>query len=254
MAFTISHTVLAPFISRIFGQKLPIAALAVGCMAPDLYRLFTSKHYFEPHQWDSIFSITIWIGLVFCLAWYALYRPALYRLLGLQDPLPVSNFKQCFIFLLSIMVALVLGICSHLIWDGLTHVDFRTFAFHDFLAQNIHLFGATYPMHRILQIGTSALALPVLIWSSYRYYQQHQQHVSRSSAVKYWTQLIVGLSICVALLSCIDYLRHIPSSYWEMGLYHITGRSLNEAAQGFIITFSLGCALFLFLDRNRRLS
>ena len=43
MPFTISHVVLAPPISKLTGYRLPISTLAIGCMVPDLVRLFTSE-------------------------------------------------------------------------------------------------------------------------------------------------------------------------------------------------------------------
>ena len=45
MPFTISHAVLAPPLSKLSGGRLPIAALAIGCMVPDLFRLFTNANY-----------------------------------------------------------------------------------------------------------------------------------------------------------------------------------------------------------------
>ncbi len=39
MPFTISHAVIAPPIAKLSRNNLPIAALAIGSMTPDLYRL-----------------------------------------------------------------------------------------------------------------------------------------------------------------------------------------------------------------------
>lgn len=253
MAFTISHAVLAPLLNRISGQNLPIAALAIGCMTPDLYRLFTTINSNTTHLWTHIFYPTLWIGLGFCFIWYSLYRPVLYRFLGIQDPLNLYSLKKTLTFILMTTIAVVIGICTHLIWDGLTHVDFRTFAFHEFLSQNIQLFAYNYPMHRILQIGTSALALPFIIWMAIRYYQNFYQRLSVSKAIRSWAWIILIASFCLGLFSFIDYIRHIPAEYMQTGIYHFTGRSINEFSQGFLITFSLGCLLFLFLDRGRRL-
>lgn len=253
MPFTVSHAVLAPIISKITQNHLPIAALAIGCMTPDLYRLFTSEHYFEPHQWRYIFSVTLWIGLVFCLVWYALYRPVIYRVLGLQDPLNLVDFKTTIQFIMMNAVAVVIGICTHLFWDGLTHVDFRTFAFHDFLSQNISLFGKDYPIHRVLQIVTSFITLPFLLWMALHYQRKYQQHFPVAKNIRYWGVGILVLSLAVGLFSFLDYIRHIPSHYFKIGLYYITGTSINEFTQGFLLSFSLGCMLFLFLDRDRRL-
>ena len=253
MAFTVSHAVLAPLIARIFRFQLPVGALAIGCMAPDLYRLFTHQHYFEPHQWQHIFSVTLWIGLFFCLIWYGFYRQVLYRMIGLQDPLNIDSFKDFIRFTLANAIAVVIGICTHLIWDGLTHVDFRTFAFHDFLATKITVFNYTFPMHRLMQIGSSALVLPVMLWMSWRYYKAYKQHFAVPKPIKQWRTIIFTLSLTIGLFSAFDYLHHIPSKYFSSGLYSITGRAINEFSQDFLISFSLGCILFLFLDRDKRL-
>ncbi|WP_416172827.1 DUF4184 family protein, partial [Escherichia coli] len=39
MPFTLSHAILAPPIAKLSDQRLPVAALAIGCMTPDLFRL-----------------------------------------------------------------------------------------------------------------------------------------------------------------------------------------------------------------------
>lgn len=72
----------------------------------------------------------------------------------------LDSFKRFIYFLIGIIFALIIGIATHLIWDGLTHSDFRTFIFQDFLSQTVHFFGRPYPLHRLLQLGSSALALP----------------------------------------------------------------------------------------------
>jgi hypothetical protein len=48
--------------------------------------------------------------------------------------------------------AIIIGTATHLVWDGLTHLDFRTFAFKDLLAQNISIFGLNYPLHFICKL------------------------------------------------------------------------------------------------------
>ena len=54
MPFTLSHAVLAPPLARLSRGHLPIAALAIGCMTPDLYRLFTTETIALTHQWSGI--------------------------------------------------------------------------------------------------------------------------------------------------------------------------------------------------------
>jgi hypothetical protein len=252
MAFTISHAVLAPLLHKISAQRLPVAALAIGCMAPDLHRLFTQQNYLQAHQWSGIFTFSLWVGLAFCVLWYLLYRPMIYSCLGLKHELALKNFKQLLIFSFYLIIAVLLGIVTHLIWDGLTHVDFRTFAFHDFLSQSVTLLNATYPMHRVLQIGTSLLALPFIGWMSWHYYRSH--HCQSSSKYKLGAGLfIVMVSLGVGLFSMLDYARYIPDHIWQQDLYYFTGRSINEFSQGFLSCFSLAAVLFLFLNHGKHL-
>ncbi|MGM7370951.1 DUF4184 domain-containing protein, partial [Acinetobacter baumannii] len=46
---------------------------------------------------------------------------------------------------------------------------------------------------------------------------------------------------------------YIPHEVWHSDTYYFTGRSINEFMQGWLSTFSLGCLLFLFLDRQQRM-
>ena len=148
------------------------------------------------------------------------------------------------------ILALLIGNATHLIWDGLTHHDFRSFAFQDFLAQSVQLGTDIYPMHRVLQIGSSILALPFLLWMSLHYYKKHRQIKPVSIKVRDYAIGLITLSFALGCFSLWDYARHIPDALWQEELYYFTGRAINEFSQGALLMFSLGCLLFLFLDRQ----
>lgn len=253
MPFTISHAVIAPPLSKLSQNTLPIAALAIGSMTPDLYRLFTVHSSMLTHQWKGLIYPNLALGLVFCAVWYFLYRPVLYRFFGVQHDLALNSLKRISIFFIGIIFALIIGIATHLIWDGLTHADFRTFVFKDVLAKTVHLFGRPYPLHRFLQLGSSALALPFLAWMCLHYYQRYKQHWKVSRKIKIFAWSLFILSTLLGLFSFWDYARYIPHEVWHADTYYFTGRSINEFMQGWLSTFSLGCLLFLFLDGQQRM-
>lgn len=253
MPFTLSHAVLAPPISYLTGNRLPVAALAIGCMVPDLYRLFSQDHSNTTHLWSSLIHPDLWIGLAFYAIWYLIYRPVIYRFLGIQHELNITSLFAAFKFFTGVCLAVMLGTATHLIWDGLTHVDFRTFALHDLLSQQFQILGQSYPLHRILQLGSSFAALPFILWMSLHYYRCHRQSLALSHKIKVFAWGLFGLSILTALFSVWDYMHYIPDEVWQSELYYFTGRSINEFSQGFLMVFSLGCLLFLFLDQNRRM-
>lgn len=253
MPFTLSHAVLAPPLAKLLGQRLPIAALAIGCMLPDLHRLFTLRQDPTPHLWSALLYPNLFLGLVFCALWYLLYRPALYRFVGVHHPLNLNTIKSALGFVGGMILALLIGNATHLIWDGLTHHDFRSFAFQDFLAQSVQLGTDIYPMHRVLQIGSSILALPFLLWMSLHYYKKYQQIKPVSIKVRDYAVGLITLSVALGCFSLWDYARHIPDALWQEELYYFTGRAINEFSQGALLMLSLGCLLFLILDFQRQM-
>lgn len=253
MPFTISHAVIAPPLSKLSQNTLPVAALAIGSMTPDLYRLFTMQSGMFTHQWKGLFYPNLALGLLFCAIWYLLYRPVIYRFFGIQHDLGLNSLKGIFLFFIGTLLALILGIATHLIWDGLTHSDFRTFIFKDVLATKVHLFGHPYPLHRLLQLGSSALALPFIAWMCIHYYQRYKQHWKVNYKIKIFAWCLLILSTMLGLFSFWDYARYIPHEVWHADTYYFTGRSINEFMQGWLSSFSLGCLLFLVLDRQKRM-
>ncbi|MEB3791535.1 DUF4184 family protein [Acinetobacter sp. IK40] len=252
MPFTLSHAVLAPPLSKLSQGHLPVAALAIGCMTPDLYRLFTQENTPLTHQWAGLLFPNLPLGLCFCLLWYVIYRPVTYRCLEIQDPLGIKSLDDFISFSFLNCIALIIGISTHLIWDGLTHLDFRTFAFKETLAQNISLLGFSYPLHFVLQIGSSILALPFLIKMCWDYYKTHQHHHPVPSKLKRFALISMILSILYGLFSVFDYNRHINTDLWNTEPYFFIGKSMNEFTQAGLTVFTMACLLFLFLDRTGR--
>ena len=253
MPFTISHAVLAPPIAKLTGGRLPIAAVAVGSMTPDLYRLFTAADYDLTHQWQGLIFPNLYIALGFCLLWYGLYRSVIFRLIGLEHPLNLVGLDKYIGFLLRVILAALIGIASHLIWDGLTHSDFRTFAFEAFLNRPVNFGEQTYPMHRVLQIGSSILALPFLLWMSLHYYFKYRQTQPTSRKLKIYAVLLLLATLASGVLSFLHFAQQVHTEPMAVDLYWYIGKSFNYFSRAALISFSLGCIVFLFLDRKHAL-
>lgn len=106
MPFTISHAVIALPLSKLSRNTLPVAALAIGSMTPDLYRLFTMQSGMLTHQWKGLIYPNLTLGLIFCAIWYFLYRPVIYRFFGIQHDLGLNSLKRIFLFLVGTLLAL----------------------------------------------------------------------------------------------------------------------------------------------------
>lgn len=248
MPFTLSHILVAPPLARLTGHRIPVAAIAIGAMTPDLYRLFTQADYDFPHQWQAIYSVDLAMGLFFSALWYLLYRPVLYRFINMTDPLQINTFSAYCRFICMLCIGLMIGTTTHLIWDGLTHLDFRTFAFADILGQQVILANHQYPMHRVLQIGSSIVALPAVVWMGIHYYHQHRQKSKLNPGIKYFAIALGIISLLIGYAAYFDYAQAHLIDAERLDLYSFIGRSINQFTTASLISFSLGCLIFLILD------
>ncbi|PZF64173.1 hypothetical protein DEJ33_12140 [Curtobacterium sp. MCPF17_047] len=121
--FTISHAVVALPFRR---SALPVAAVAVGSMAPDAVLFVPAlPPYGFTHSWLGVVTIDLVVSLVVLAAWWYLVRPAWTPVLpsrycaqlpGWDRPerVPPSRVPL-------VVVACVLGSVTHIVWDALSH-------------------------------------------------------------------------------------------------------------------------------------
>lgn len=123
MPFTISHAVVALPFRR---SALPVAAVAVGSMAPDAVLFVPAlPPYGFAHSWVGVVTIDLAVSLVVLAAWWFLVRPAWtpvlparYRaqLPGWHQPERVPPARVPLV-----VVACVLGSVTHVVWDAWSH-------------------------------------------------------------------------------------------------------------------------------------
>ena len=124
MPFTVSHAVVAlPFVR----SPLPYGAVAVGAMTPDLPLFFPGvAGYGTTHGFPGVALVSLPIAVVLYAVWRLLLRPAAPRLLpsALGSRLP-AKWAEVRIPVLrevpAIVVALAIGILTHVLWDAFTH-------------------------------------------------------------------------------------------------------------------------------------
>ena len=251
MPFTLSHAVLAPPISKLSGNRLPIAALAIGTMTPDLYRLLVKTEIFLNHQFKGIIYPDLLVGLFFCLLWYCLYRPFLFKVFNLSKPLNIDSFFTFLKFSVWMIIAIIIGTATHIVWDGLTHLDFRTFAFQDFLAQQVSLFNHIYPMHKVLQIGCSALALPFLAWMCHHYFYQYRVNVISNHKQQIFCIFLLIASLFSGCLYYVYFAKNEGFVPQQTDLYNFIGFFIKGFSRGALLCFTLGCLIFNILNHRK---
>lgn len=251
MPFTLSHAVLAPPIAKY--TRLPLASVVIGCMVPDLTRLLNESFELAmlAHTWKGLIYPDLWIGLIFSLLWYVLYRPVIYHFLKLEDALPFQSWQAGLWFLLGIPIGIIAGTATHIVWDGLTHLDFRTFAFHQTLAMKITIpyLGLSYPLHSVLQIACSILALPILLYALGRYYRHFKQKDVD----------LTGMDSLLALIFFTVPLGYASLQTWQfyqkyhyLKLYDLIGRGFNVFSFSTLMVSAFLALLILIFQQFRR--
>lgn len=240
MAFTVSHMLFAPVIYRLSQRQFPLAATGIGCMTPDLFRLFTQQNIMISHLWQGLIFPDLFIGLLFSGLWYGLYRPVIFTGLGLIAPRPQYGIK----FFISTIFAILLGTISHFFWDSFTHLDVRTWFARDFLQQQVEIFKPhSYPLHYILQISTSLLALPWLWMWAKRYIADHQQATPTTLQRQFLQRLCISALLCGMAMLSFYLFNH--AELWG-NLYELSGRGFKAFVQGWLVCFTAGSGLFLW--------
>lgn len=181
MPFTPSHAVVAlPFIRT----PLPTAALAVGAMAPDLplfVRAFPER-YEMTHSYAWM-PVTVLVALGLLLVWRCVLRPATRelapgwiaaRLPGEWDAGAAEGLRGVFARqegsrssvggALLVLVALALGVASHIAWDSFTHEG--RWGMTEF---DLAVMWGPLPAYKWLQYGSGVIGLVILaVWAALR--------------------------------------------------------------------------------------
>ncbi len=213
MAFTLSHMAAAlPFYR--WRKWISFEALLFGTMLPDLpYFLNSSQATAEQsHSWPGLLSYCLPWGLGIFVLWQWLLKPAAIALL--QPWLAISvlvsphEFQQWIKAGITIILGLLLGSSTHLIWDGITHPD-------GFIAErifwlqvsiNISHFGDV-SLARLLQYASSLIGLVYLGW----FIKAQAKQVAWQKlafadipiiVLKSWVSLLIIIFVCAGSLFC----------------------------------------------------
>jgi hypothetical protein len=172
MPFTLSHPAAAiPFLRT----RLVPSALVIGCMAPDFeYFLHSAPEGGFGHTLAGVFLfdlpaafIALWLFHVYAKDPLYTWLPAsVQRRIRLGPPaLPIRNLAQLALVLLSILI----GVATHILWDSFTHPDFWPYQHWQFLHRTVELpvYGSMEYL-RVIQHGSTvlgAVALALWFWS-----------------------------------------------------------------------------------------
>ena len=173
MPFTLSHAAAAIPFRR---TRLIPSALVAGCLVPDFeYCLPVGPHGAFGHTIPGAFAFDLPVALVFLWLFHRYAKKPLWSWLPLNtrrkirlgpDTLTLLPLSQGLLVVISILV----GVATHILWDSFTHSGFWPYQHFAFLRHivTVPILGPR-PFYRLLQHASTILGLVVIwVWWHFR--------------------------------------------------------------------------------------
>jgi len=204
MPFTLSHPAAAVPFAR---NRLILSALVVGSLSPDLiYFLCLSTRCQFGHTLLGLFLFDMPVGLTLLWLFHTVLKYPLLSLFSVthqQCLMPLAKNHFHFIPLrrfLLIVLSLLLGAITHIVWDSFTHSS-------GWMVQQLAILRTpiidisqkAIKLHNILQHGSTLLGIGLLSYWYYRWFRQAPKEpiaalTCFSTRTKWLIILIIGLS------------------------------------------------------------
>ncbi len=166
MPLTTAHPAASIPLAPLLGRFGVLAALVIGSGAPDVVYFvplgFTRE---QTHSPAALLWYALPVGLVCYAVWQQLLRPAVVQLLlpeAIARRFPSVRVRPANA---AIVVSLLVGAATHLVWDAFTH---RTGPMVEVVgglqATLLEVRGRPVPVYKALQYGSSVLGTLVVAW------------------------------------------------------------------------------------------
>jgi hypothetical protein len=127
MPFTLAHTVAARPLWAACRRRLPLSALVVGSVAPDLeYLWHLDTERTIGHTLGGVLLLDLPLALLLLALWHGHLKPTMAALFSprFRPPIDLTPFPFGPPGRFGVVAAsVIVGIAGHLLWDGFTHRD-----------------------------------------------------------------------------------------------------------------------------------
>src|SRR5579863_4915411 len=169
MPFTLSHAAAAwPFEKT----RLCLSALIIGSFAPDFaYFFFLNQGGLFAHSLEGMFLIDLPLSLVILWLFHAFMKQPFITLLPRGFRARLKPEENHFSFwpprrLALILVSILIGTATHILWDSFTHPFYWPYRHWSFLSRIVHVpIQGEVQMYKALQTGSTVFGLLVVaVW------------------------------------------------------------------------------------------
>lgn len=196
MPWTFSHPAAIVPISRLSKNKLPLIPLAIGSCSPD-FGYYLNEWVLAARTHDFISSLTTILPV--CLVMFAviiLLRDAILFLLPkrlskvIEIHIPsvgIPNLQTVFFTILAIIV----GIYSHILWDSFTHNPNYFKDWWPFINAKITLNAFEIRLYKLLQHTSTIVGISLIFYWTYKQVQKQDSTKENNWRWIFWISLVV---------------------------------------------------------------
>jgi hypothetical protein len=257
MPFTFSHAAaVIPF------RRTPfiMSALVMGCFVPDFpHFLSLSPQTSFSHTYEGMFLIDLPLALLALWLFHAFIKRPMLMFLpsGFRRRLRTSVNSFAFwpterfsLIILSILI----GITTHMVWDAFTHRTFWPYQHWAFLRSSVDLpVTGAMKMYLLLEYASSVVGLVIVavwIWHWYRTTKPSVARIVEPEEVTQRRNLVAVLPAIAILGGAVRAYHHEGLHFQIRPLVHFTADTIISA----ITFFLLGLLVYGVVLRQRRVA
>jgi Domain of unknown function (DUF4184) len=255
MPLTFAHPAIALPLKKLLDRFGCLAALAIGSMAPDVpyfvplgivHKVLPEANRHLGHSIPALFWFCVPIGLgIYWLFEYFLKQPFISLCpIALQTRLvaiPVTKAS-----LMAIILSLLIGAITHLLWDSFTHGNSPWLVYIPFLETSLFSI-SNYKVYvfKVFQHGSTFIGLGLIAYWSTRWYQDAPyQLVSDILPLRKRIRIWSGILISGLLMGTFFGMRSIGTQSGITALQYFLGKAITSGVAVSIGVFFLYSSLW----------
>lgn len=223
MPFTFSHPAIILPLKYFWRRRFSSTGLIIGSITPDFEYFSRFRNWsVHSHNWSGVLWFDVPVGIILCFVFHEVVKSPLFA--NLPDflrerlqPFTQLNWRRYFVKRWqTILLSLVVGIISHLLWDRFTHQTPRFFESVPSPVDDSEVDYNPSSLYRIIQIVYSMFGLAVITFVVLRLTPVIITP-STSAKLPYWVMIAffalstMGIVIILTGLEYVDWIT-VPLS------------------------------------------
>ncbi|MBL3658819.1 DUF4184 family protein [Fulvivirga sediminis] len=243
MPFTFSHPAIVLPLRRLSKRWFSLTALVIGSIVPDFeYFIRMRVNSIYSHTFGGIFWFDLPLALMLAFIFHGIIRNVFFdnlpfcfqRRISIWKDFNWSRYFRNHVFV--VIFSVLIGVLSHLFWDGFTHEDGYFVKAIPSLTHHAYLWGYAIPYFKCLQHISTLAGLILIVFTVIRL--PKNEVILVKTQLKFWF-LFLGIAALVLIIR-----------FWcglEISQY---GHVIVSMISASFISLTITCLLFSRLDKN----